>query len=339
MSRSFNFYFDPDDQVIDIVYLSLLRDVLLREGLELKGYNGPASDLTDYKKRVSAEVIYQTFTESLRDAPAGIGFRYGSALNLVAADSVGQLIMSCQDIRQALNALRQFQLLLGISSQLHVDVHQDSASIDFGSLESYALPDYFQCFVTETLYTTLQSQGRWLSGHPLTYSKLYFPYPEPAHSAVYAAVFDCELTFNADRHRAVFDAAYLDLPIITANEQIRHIKTRQCADILRRKESRLTIENRIKAILLQAYPQFPNLEEVAARLHLSRSCLYRKLRSHQTSYQNLINEFKRDQSINLLRQTSLTIPQIAEELGFSDASSFRRAFKSWTGQQPSALRV
>ena len=338
MSQSYSFYFGLDDKVIGVLYLSLFKDILQREGCQLRGYSGPVADLTDYRKRVSPRVAYQTFTESLCGAPAGIGFKYGEALNLVAADSVGQLIMSCPDVRQAFLALQQFHPLLSVSTDIRFESSGDVAMIDFGPGYGVGTPDLMKRFTTESVYTALLSQVRWLTGAPLRYRKLYIPYSRPAYSDKYEAVFDCDIHYGASTHRIEFDTDYFDLPIITANEQIRRIKSRHCADTLRRWESRLTIENRIKAILLRTYPDFPSLEEVASRLHTSRSCLYRKLRMSQTSYQGLINEFKRDKSLSLLRQTSLTVPEIAAELGFSDASSFRRAFKSWTGYPPSAVR-
>ncbi len=339
MSQSFAFHFDPDDKVIDIVYLSLLNDLLRQEGHPLRGYSGPARDLTNDRKRATPKDIFQTFNESLRDAPAGLGLRYGMALNLVAANTFGQLVMSCSNVRQAYHALREYQLLLGISTELQMDVQGDCASIEVGALYSERLPDYLQHFATETLYTTIQNQVRWLTGIPVRYRRLHLPYAEPGHVDQYVAMFGCELAFSAASHRIEFDASYLELPIITANEQIKLIKSRRCSDTLRRIESRLNIESKIRSILLQTCPDFPHLDDIAARLHMSRSCLYRKLRSHHTSYQSLINNFKQDQAISLLKHTSLTIPEIAETIGFSDASSFRRAFKSWTGYQPSTLRT
>jgi transcriptional regulator GlxA family with amidase domain len=40
----------------------------------------------------------------------------------------------------------------------------------------------------------------------------------------------------------------------------------------------------------------------------------------------------------LLRDAGLTIQEAAQELGFSDTTSFHRAFKIWTGLTPSEFR-
>jgi AraC-like DNA-binding protein len=40
----------------------------------------------------------------------------------------------------------------------------------------------------------------------------------------------------------------------------------------------------------------------------------------------------------LLRDQGMTVASAAEQLGFSDARAFRRAFKRWMGQVPGKMR-
>jgi transcriptional regulator GlxA family with amidase domain len=41
----------------------------------------------------------------------------------------------------------------------------------------------------------------------------------------------------------------------------------------------------------------------------------------------------------LLENTHMGIDQVAERVGFADATSFRKAFKKWTGNAPSDFRL
>ena len=77
---------------------------------------------------------------------------------------------------------------------------------------------------------------------------------------------------------------------------------------------------------------------MAEQLNLSRSSLYRRLREDDSNYQTIVDKFRRDQAIVQLKNNKYTICEIAEHLGFSDVSNFRRAFKKWTGYKPSDLR-
>jgi len=338
MQKSTGFYFGIDDEVVGILYLSVLKSVLEEEGCKLQGYSGNLNDLDDYRKRISPRTFYNVLVKSLENVSGGLGFKYGQKLNLVAADTVGQLIMSSSTLHQALKTVQHYHSLLSISLNFESEIKADEAVVQFERLYHRKLPLRLQWFATEALLSCCHQQACWLTGKNLKFQRICLPYSRPPHSELYASEFACDIQFGAPTHEISFNKDFLDLPILTANEQVRTIKVQHCQAVLRRWEGRFSINSRVNAILAKTYPHFPTIETIAQQLHTSRSCLYRKLQINQTSYQNLINEFKKEKSISLLRGTLLTVNEIAERLGFSDASSFRRAFKSWTGVQPSSVR-
>lgn len=337
--RSINSYnFSMNDEVIGILYLSLFKDVLEAEGHAFRGYSGSLDGPDSYMKRISVKQWFQVLTESLKDIPGGLGFSYGKKLNLVAADTVGQLIMSSSTLMQALHYFQRYHLLLAISLDFEPELQGNSATLRFKHLYKPELPEILQWFATEVLFSCCLHQARWLSGQKLNFQMIKLPYATPPHAALYKAEFDCDIQFDSECHEATFDSEILNYPVITANKQLQQIKSQHCSAVLKRFEKRMSVIDRINGILNQTYPDFPSVEQVADELNTSKSCLYRKLQSRQTCYQTLVNDFKKDKAIVMLKNSALTITNIADMLGFSDASSFRRAFKSWTGKQPSAYR-
>ena len=67
------------------------------------------------------------------------------------------------------------------------------------------------------------------------------------------------------------------------------------------------------------------------RLHMTTPTLHRRLREEGTSFQQLKDGARRDAAIQLIRKGTQSGAQLAELTGFSDASTFHRAFKKWTG--------
>ena len=53
---------------------------------------------------------------------------------------------------------------------------------------------------------------------------------------------------------------------------------------------------------------------------------------------SLKDNLRRDAAIEYLAQQDLTLLEIAQRLGFSEASTFHRAFKHWTGVAPGEYR-
>lgn len=94
----------------------------------------------------------------------------------------------------------------------------------------------------------------------------------------------------------------------------------------------------IKQQLTQALPTPPQLSELAA-LHLTPPrTLQRKLRILGTSYNQLLEEVRRNHAISLLSVKRFTTQQIGQQLGYKDTPSFQRAFRKWFAMSPGQYR-
>jgi AraC-like DNA-binding protein len=71
---------------------------------------------------------------------------------------------------------------------------------------------------------------------------------------------------------------------------------------------------------------------------MSAATLNRKLKAEQRSFQQIKDDLRYNKAQRLLRDTTLSVDQIADQLGYSDASNFAKAFKGWSGSSPSQFR-
>ena len=85
-------------------------------------------------------------------------------------------------------------------------------------------------------------------------------------------------------------------------------------------------------------PQRADMSTVARALGMSVRSLRRRLAEEGKSYNDLANEALAAVAKQLLRDKRRTIQETAYDLGFSDTSTFHRAFKRWTGMTPSTFR-
>ena len=82
-----------------------------------------------------------------------------------------------------------------------------------------------------------------------------------------------------------------------------------------------------------------NRGELARRLHLSERTLQRRLADEGSSYQQLLNDTRRQLAERYLRDGQLAATEIALLLGYSEPSVFFRAFRQWTGLTPGEYRA
>jgi YesN/AraC family two-component response regulator len=57
-----------------------------------------------------------------------------------------------------------------------------------------------------------------------------------------------------------------------------------------------------------------------------------------TSYREIVYSLREYIAKKQLGHERLTVSEIAEQVGYSDARAFRRAFKKWTGMNPEMFR-
>ena len=87
----------------------------------------------------------------------------------------------------------------------------------------------------------------------------------------------------------------------------------------------------------QRAPHRVAMRKVARGLGISVRSLHRRLTEEGQSYVSLANEASALLAKQLLVNEGRTIHEAAHTMGFSDVSSFHRAFRRWTGTTPRAL--
>jgi AraC-like DNA-binding protein len=82
----------------------------------------------------------------------------------------------------------------------------------------------------------------------------------------------------------------------------------------------------------------PGQQQIAAALHVSNRTLQRKLREENTSFKELLKDTRMQLARKYLRSPGRSVVETAYLLGFSEPSTFSRAFKRWTGVAPAQYR-
>jgi AraC-like DNA-binding protein len=168
--------------------------------------------------------------------------------------------------------------------------------------------------------------------------ELWFDSAEPDYYARFMERLPV-MRFDRGANQARFPASDLDLPLETANRITASMVEEQCRRELEQLGHGSDLVAQVRAALRDPHDGFPDLETVAARLHMSGRTFKRKLHEHGTGFRELVEAVRRAEAIRLLNSTGLSVAQIAGRLGYADASSFSRAFHKWTATTPGAFRA
>ncbi|MBZ9613371.1 helix-turn-helix domain-containing protein [Rheinheimera maricola] len=94
----------------------------------------------------------------------------------------------------------------------------------------------------------------------------------------------------------------------------------------------------LQQYILQQLPQAPRLSDAASALHMSCRTLQRALKQANSSFRQLVSQCRHQLAQRYLMDASLSLQQIAYQLGFEEQSSFQKAFKCWQGCSPGIYR-
>lgn len=168
-----------------------------------------------------------------------------------------------------------------------------------------------------------------------------FDYPEPIEIARYRERFACPLVFGAaeavvtgdfsgDRSNVGGNA--LGLGVLRDHLHAFATPKREGDDLIDRVRREITLSVTSKRTL-------PDGERIATTLGLSGRELRRRLLEHRTSFRAISDEVIAPLAKRWLRDSALSVADVAERVGYAEAASFVRAFRRWTGTTPEAFRA
>ena len=140
---------------------------------------------------------------------------------------------------------------------------------------------------------------------------------------------------KAKQNEIIFSMKDLKKPFLTANNIMVEYLEPQLKQKLAEMESERseTFTSRVQKKLFQLVPsgQF-GLENVAEEFGISGRTLQRNLSAENTSFNQLVKDIQKIMTFNYLEAKELSIDEIAYLVGYTELSSFYRAFKKWTGK-------
>ena len=160
------------------------------------------------------------------------------------------------------------------------------------------------------------------------------------HRALLEKHFGCRVRFNADRDALVFRSSDLDRPFVTQNDELLKIIGTHLDSELQAGKASNSLGEQVKQTLRQLLAgRRPTLLDVAQELGLSARTLQRRLTDSGLTFQQVVEETRRELARHYLKQRAMELNEAAFLLGFEDANSFFRAFQGWEGTSPGEWRT
>lgn len=250
-------------------------------------------------------------------------------------DSIAYAMMSCPHLLAGFERLLRYMRI--VSDAATIELHPEEGGYGM----TVVLDDGGRPLPRariEFVLVTILNLCRWLTGRDIRPVAADFPYPVPDNVDAYTKAFRCPLHFNAAIHQIHFAMSDMMAPLPMANPELAAVVDRMAGQHLKRLDSS-GASYKIRELIIRRLPDGDPLRaDIAREMCLSERTLQRRLQEEGTSFNELVDDTRRELTEQYLTSSELPLAQIAYLLGFADQSTFFRACKRWFDISPGEYR-
>ena len=325
--------------LVKLVEVLRERNLLAAPVLEAAGL--PEFPQRDHDASMPLSQYLAGVEEAVRlNSLSDLGFLVGEKTTPLEHGVLGYALLSSPTLRDCLGRYVRFQYLQG--PLLTVSFAESGSTAEMKAVARRGRwqmsPAAFRYIVQEWLVgwnQWCQLIGR--SGSFFEHVRL--GYSSDGQRRNYEEHLGCTVSFDNDETTAIFASRRLDLPLSYADESIAALCAVQCERLLEVLQLRAGLVADIHRQLASRPGQVPNMDEMAKSLHIGTRTMRRRLKDENTSYQQVVSEFRVAMAKRYLSETSLPANEVAMLVGYSDPANLYRTFHRETGQTPLQYRA
>lgn len=294
--------------------------------------------LDDPSARVSgsAELSFLRGFRAGMQEVSGLAVALGSRYRLATLGPLGLAMLSAPTVAASLQLAVRYQSLSFSWLGFAIEPAGDAVLV---RLDAGAVPLDLRDFLVCRDLAAAATMLRDLCGDEGRYAAARLSLSDPRQAEGLQAHLRCPLELGGEGSSVLLDHATLVRPNAQHAMTTHALALAACdAQLHSGAQARGAASAQVEALLQRHPGRLLGHDEAAGLLGTSERSLRRRLEREGTSFRLVRERVLRARAEQLLRATPLSVADIAEQLGFSDASSFSQAFRRWTGRPPSALR-
>ena len=258
----------------------------------------------------------------------------GLHYNIAELGETGKLICSCKTLGDALLALRDFFNLLQSDAYLSVQINEQHTTVGYKILNTEIWPRRRDAEFTLGLVQGIVQ--RFVAPQSYPCSVILEDYSDASRLLSQTLHFPCHAGGDTNQFR--FPTALLNtkqpISLAPAEHPTQSLRQR-LQQQLAQKHRTTPLTDRVRCCILRHLGNSDiDQAHIAQALGMSERTLRRKLAEEGHAFQEILDACRMQSAALNLEHSQLTQTEIALKTGFSEQSSFIRAFNKWFGETP-----
>tara|TARA_R110001592_G_scaffold363372_1_gene685960 strand:- start:66779 stop:67801 length:1023 start_codon:yes stop_codon:yes gene_type:complete len=240
---------------------------------------------------------------------------------------------SVEDGLRCLNRYDQF-----VDSGIETEYNFNTPLAEFGArliisdeVKGDQINEYLMAFLKQALDNATRKQ------FPVRY--VWFNHSCDQNRKALEDYFGAPVTFSRPTNKVFFDRSFLGERFFSSNALLFEVLNNAMKTYFTLAGEQAGFVDMVcREIMRCGTDDSSNAEKIAGRLAISPRTLRRRLLEEGYSFQEAKNLARRNRAKYFLSHTQMPLSEIAFELGYSELSSFSRAFRNWVGETPQSYR-
>ncbi|MGJ8687718.1 MAG: AraC family transcriptional regulator [Spongiibacteraceae bacterium] len=316
------------------------QKITLDRPLEVLGIQ--AEQLQEADLRVADSRIVKLFSlaEELSQ-DSNIGLHAGMAMQSTHLGILGHMILSCTQMRQVFELHSRYCNLMSNSASHRYIFSDENICLHIKKAPNAPAWGHQAWEFNIAAWTTL---ARWLTQYNYAPSHVQLPFPAPKDTKEQEQLFRCPIEYGVgDDIYVYFPSEYANIQLLSGDNELKtsleHIARKRLLKLQGEYHDHDPILAQVKQQIGRSLKYgVPTLDAIAETLNMSPRKLQRHLENKGTHYTGVVETVRKHQVHTLIEDASISLVDAALLLGFSEQSSFQRAFKRWFKVTPKAYR-
>ena len=322
--------------VLRLAYQAIRRSGLPTEEILTKAGVALNQVETNDRTPLSSQYAFWLAAEEVSKDP-DIGLHLGEHLPLYRGQVIEHLFISSENFGEGLKRALAYQRLISDAFHATLVIEEDRCYLANAQqstrTDSLVNRHFSECAMSGLLrFFKFITEGRF---NPIY---IDFNFSQGALEEEYFRVYECPVSLGQKQTRLYFDPAILDYQLWQAEPELLQLHEQLALEKLQELARYDLVGEVRRAIGSTLESGETTLETVASHLSITPRRLRTQLSEANTSFQQILSDYRCRLAKKLLANTAESVERIVYLTGFSEPSTFYRAFKRWTNETPLEYR-
>lgn len=293
------------------------------------------SKLGDGQARYSVDLMPKLWDAAIEQTgDEDIGVAVGKSWNPTTFHALGFAWLASSSLLEGFQRLTRYAHI--VNNSLIVNFEPKGANYRFSLSTSRELVKKHPAGSDAGIAAILQ-MCRLLVGNDFSpiAMELIRPHRSPSAIEAFAGITP---EYSSQENVLIFDAKVMTTNLATANASLVTANEQVARDYLRWLNKNDVVSS-VRAKIVELLPSGTlNEKRIAQSVNMNVRTMQRKLKDRNQTFKEIVNSTRQEIVQSYIRNSQLSLTEIAYLLGFSDQANFTRAFKRWNGVSPSEQR-